>query len=739
MTDAGGSAPVGLNVAGIAAGQVVTATATSAANNTSQFSACRTVTLQALTISGRITDTGGAGLAGITVTLSGAGSQTRLTDAAGNYSFDVAAGFSYTVLPTSPYFVFAPLRADFANIAASQAANFAVVPAATPTPTPPLQDDFNAPQRDPEKWNLGTLARPASAFDPQVSVSQRGGQLTITPRDGAPGASFNGYVSVKSFDLTGGRVSVEVPQAATGSSAETAFALGSDAQNNYRFSVMTLGQAPQSVRALLAKQLGGRHVLHSAMLVLVFQVRVNGVLTQQAIPYDPVQLRYWRFRHDPPQRSVLFETSADNAAYVERFRKELEKELTGLGVELTAGTTAAATGAGNAVFDNLSLVSANAQFATDSLTAGEGDGRMTVTVTRSGNVAGSPATLTYRTEDTDTFTVGCFDAAGSKGSAYARCDFATTVGTLSFKAGETAKTFTVPLIDDGFAEGAETFDLKLVNATGAALGAPALIRVTITDNDAPGAPNPVLTHPFFVRQQYLDFLSREPDQSGFNAWLGLLNGCPNAFNGPNTPSGCDRIFVSGEGFFRSVEFQLKGFYVFRFYKVGLNRLPEYLEVVSDMSYVAGQTAEEVYARKAELATLFTERAEFKAAYGAMTNAQYVTALMSRYALTQVTTPEPEQPDTGGKVTLTSTELTNRLGAGTMTRAQVLRAVADSDAVGAAEFDNAFVGMQYYGYLRRKPDEEGFKAWLRVLQSGNVRTMVDGFLNSTEYKLRFGQP
>jgi hypothetical protein len=335
--------------------------------------------------------------------------------------------------------------------------------------------------------------------------------------------------------------------------------------------------------------------------------------------------------------------------------------------------------------------------------------------------------------------VGCFDAAGSKGSAYARCDFATTVGTLSFKAGETTKTFTVPLIDDGFAEGTETFDLKLVNATGAALGAPALIRVTITDNDAPGAPNPVLTHPFFVRQQYLDFLSREPDQSGFNAWLGLLNGCPNAFNGPNTPSGCDRIFVSGEGFFRSVEFQLKGFYVFRFYKVGLNRLPEYLEVVSDMSYVAGQTAEEVYARKAELATLFTERAEFKAAYGAMTNAQYVTALMSRYGLTQVTTPEPEQPDTGGKVTLTSTELTNRLGAGTMTRAQVLRAVADSDAVGAAEFDNAFVGMQYYGYLRRKPDEGGFQAWLRVLQSGNVRTMVDGFLNSTEYKLRFGQP
>lgn len=86
-----------------------------------------------------------------------------------------------------------------------------------------------------------------------------------------------------------------------------------------------------------------------------------------------------------------------------------------------------------------------------------------------------------------------------------------------------------------------------------------------------------------------------------------------------------------------------------------------------------------------------------------------------------------------------TGVINRLTARTLTRAQVLRAVADSDAVAAAEFNNAFVAMQYYGYLRRKPDNEGFQAWLRVLQAGNVRAMVDGFLNSVEYKLRFGQP
>ena len=394
-----------------------------------------------------------------------------------------------------------------------------------------------------------------------------------------------------------------------------------------------------------------------------------------------------------------------------------------------------AQGVGTILNDDTSSL----QFGNATFTTAEDGGRATVTVTRTGDTSGV-ATLDYRTIDTDTFTIGCFDAVGNAGSAYARCDFATVVGSLSFATGETSKTITVPLIDDGHVEGAETFQVRLSNAVGATLGTPGTATITITDNDAAGAQNPVVSSfPFFVRQQYLDFLSREPDTGGFNAWLGVLNGCPNAFTGPNTPSQCDRIYVSGEGFFRSLEFQLKGGYVFRFYRVAFDRLPEYLEVVADMSFVAGQTAEEVYARKAQLATAFTQRAEFQALYGGMTNAQYVNALLGRYGLSEVTAPDTAQPDTGGKVTLTGTQLTDRLNANTLTRAQVLRAVADSDAVGGAEFNNAFVGMQYYGYLRRKPDQAGFNAWLAVLQSGNVRTMVDGFLNSVEYKLRFGQP
>jgi hypothetical protein len=361
---------------------------------------------------------------------------------------------------------------------------------------------------------------------------------------------------------------------------------------------------------------------------------------------------------------------------------------------------------------------------------GESSGRAAIGVLRTGNTSGS-ATVNYRTVDTDTFTYGCFDRFNNQGGAYARCDFATTVGTLNFAPGETSKVINVPLIDDGHVESSETFQLLLTHPSGAVLDA---TTITVHDNDTAGAPNPILSTPFFVRQQYLDFLSREPDDDGFNAWSGVLNRCPNVNNAP----ACDRIYVSGEGFFRSQEFQLKGLYVFRFYKLAFNRLPEYTEIVSDMSFVAGQTAEEVYARKAQLAQLFTERQEFQATYGGMTNAQFVAALFARYGLTEITTPDPAAPDGTQKLTLTSADLTNRLDTNILSRARVFRAVADSDRVGTREFNNAFVAMQYYGYLRRKPEPDGYEAWLRVLQSGDIRTMVGGFLNSQEYKSRFGQ-
>ena len=336
--------------------------------------------------------------------------------------------------------------------------------------------------------------------------------------------------------------------------------------------------------------------------------------------------------------------------------------------------------------------------------------------------------------------MGCADTTNNHGAAFSRCDFTTSVGIVQFSGGEISKTITIPISDDAHIEGQEAFQIVLENPVGGTLGTPATATVKIQDNDSTVQTNPILGSAFFVRQHYLDFLAREPETAGFNAWLDVLNGCPDVFNlNPNSPSAnCDRIRVS-QSFFGSPEFMLKGFYAFRFYRLGLNRLPEYTEISSDMSFVSGATAPEVLQRKAQLADSFVQRQEFQTLYGSLSNSDYVNALMARYQLAQITTPDPQQPDGTQKVTITATDLTNQLNNSTLTRAQVFRAISDSDQVGAVEFNNAFVAMQYYGYLRRKPDMPGFQSWLQILQGGDIRTMINGFVNSQEYRLRFGAP
>jgi hypothetical protein len=49
-------------------------------------------------------------------------------------------------------------------------------------------------------------------------------------------------------------------------------------------------------------------------------------------------------------------------------------------------------------------------------------------------------------------------------------------------------------------------------------------------------------------------------------------------------------------------------------------------------------------------------------------------------------------------------------------------------------------MQYFGHLRRDPDGSYFH-WLDVMNKGkgNERAVTSGFLNSAEYRARFGKP
>src|SRR5258705_6539536 len=129
----------------------------------------------------------------------------------------------------------------------------------------------------------------------------------------------------------------------------------------------------------------------------------------------------------------------------------------------------------------------------------------------------------------------------------------------------------------------------------------------------------------------------------------------------------------------------------------------------------------------------------------MSNAGSVNALMNgnqgnTYNLADITTFDPMTPDGPTKIMLSKSDLMTGLNSSTLNRAQVLRAIVQSDQVSLnLEAVNAFVASQYYGYLRRTPDQAGFNSWVSYLKNNptDFRTMVNGFLNSAEYKLRFG--
>jgi hypothetical protein len=81
------------------------------------------------------------------------------------------------------------------------------------------------------------------------------------------------------------------------------------------------------------------------------------------------------------------------------------------------------------------------------------------------------------------------------------------------------------------------------------------------------------------------------------------------------------------------------------------------------------------------------------------------------------------------------------------RAQALRRVADDENLYNGEFQRAFVLMEYFGYLRRNPndppdtDYTGYEFWLNKLNHFNgdyiAAEMVKAFVSSGEYRQRFG--
>ncbi len=106
------------------------------------------------------------------------------------------------------------------------------------------------------------------------------------------------------------------------------------------------------------------------------------------------------------------------------------------------------------------------------------------------------------------------------------------------------------------------------------------------------------------------------------------------------------------------------------------------------------------------------------------------------------------PASGANRAAAISEFNSTTPADAAARARALRLVAEDPMLSQQEFNRAFVLMQYFGYLRRNPDDPpdsdfaGYNFWLSKLNQFNGNfvnaEMVKAFLVSGEYKQRFGQ-
>ena len=511
------------------------------------------------------------------------------------------------------------------------------------------------------------------------------------------------------------------------------------------------------------------------------------------------------------------------------------------------------------------------QFGAANFTAAE-SGVASLMVTRTGDTTGA-SSVSYASQDTFTFS----DCAAAGATANQRCDYTLMRGTVSFAAGETSKTITVPIVDDLYMESAETFTVALSSPTGASVGTQGTATVTITDNDTTAAANrlfvarldniqevptnnstatgmgtvllndaenqitvnlsftglgsaqtaahihlaahvgvnapvvfnfgtgtitnltfavtpaqvaqfraglaymnvhtanfgggeirgQVLAQPaesarFYVQQQYYDFLSRVPDQTGFDFWTGQITTAP---GGCGTDLACirqRRVSVSN-AFFFEMEYQRAGSFVYNLYRAAFGNnqpanlrntdtattcpapapaptflgahLPKYEVFAADRARL---DAAQLAATQLALATNFAARAEFTALYPTSQTAEmYVDALLGNI-----------QAASGANLTSQRAALITLFGAGG--RGAVLYRLADTAAGNPinntafidAEYNRSFVATQYYGYLRRDGDVCGLNFWLRTVNNFPLRSatgqnaMVCAFVTATEYQQRF---
>ena len=316
--------------------------------------------------------------------------------------------------------------------------------------------------------------------------------------------------------------------------------------------------------------------------------------------------------------------------------------------------------------------------------------------------------------------------------------------------------FGIPVLSFDLTAGVLTppgeYSVRLQSSSGQVAYISGGLTVDLPNGATAGQGNLIDNTQFFVAQQYRDFLSREPDASGLAHWTNVADNC-----GDPDPLVC-RINVSA-AFFLSIEFQETGYLVERIYKAAFGDatgtstlggtthtltvpiirfnefLPDTQRIGRGVVVLAPGWEALLEANKVAYTQEFVQRPRFTAAFPTtMSATQFVDKLNGNAGLPL---------DAAERQALINELAANNTTAG---RASVLRKVAEDATLADAEKNRAFVLMQYFGYLRRNPndppdsDYTGYDFWLGNLErfNGNFvqAELVKAFIQSTEYRQRF---
>jgi hypothetical protein len=344
--------------------------------------------------------------------------------------------------------------------------------------------------------------------------------------------------------------------------------------------------------------------------------------------------------------------------------------------------------------------------------------------------------------------------------ASARCDFVETLGTLQFAANETQKSFVIPINQDSYNEGPETFTVNLsnLNGSGAVFATPSSATITISDGVTQLPPNALDDTEVFVRQQYRDFLNRDADPAGLEFWKHNIDQCnaPGGSVGFTSVAHCLEVMriTTSAAFFLSIEFQSTGNLVRNFYVAALDRpatgnMPALTEFERDTQAMQrgvvvgqGNWQQTLNENRDEFINDFVMRAEFVGLYPTTDAPAVYIAKLYNHALGR--TPTPIELQHGiNEFPSGAVQATDAGG-----RGRALLGVTQTSDFQSRELNRSFVQMEYLGYLRRNPNDApdrdfaGYDFWLNKLNAagGNFieAEMVKAFINSSEYRRRFGQ-